>query len=112
MNVIIIQFTPTFTSTGLLRATDVLRTAGDTGNVLAATVSSSTSDIDARPGPVRAARRSTNDHNIISARGNGVHTGDVLHSQIGDRDTAGRGSLEIATIIVLLDENTITKRHR
>lgn len=85
-----------------------LAAADSTGNVGAATVCASTSDINITPSPVRAARASTDNNNVVTAGGNSIDTRDVLDCEVGNGDTAGCCSLEIATVVVLLDEDTVS----
>jgi hypothetical protein len=85
-----------------------LAAANSTGNVRAATVCLSASDINVRPSPVRASRASTDDDNVVTARGNGISARNVLDGKVSNGDTASSCSLKVATVVVLLNENTVS----
>lgn len=84
-----------------------LGAASTARNILAA-VSLATSYSHIGPGPVGARSVTAFNYNVVSIGVNSIGSGDVLNSEIGDRDTGGRGAaVEVTAIIVLLDENSV-----
>lgn len=77
------------------------------GNVLAAVVLLSTRNLNVGPSPVSASSLATDDSSILSLGVNGVLALDVLEGEVGDGKAAGRVSVEVTTIVVLLDENAV-----
>jgi hypothetical protein len=87
-----------------------LRALCNAGNVGAATVGPTTSDRDTGPGPASAGCAATTcNNNIISAAGNGLGANDIREGQAGDRHTGVSSAVEVTTVVVLLDENTVSK---
>jgi hypothetical protein len=76
-------------------------------NILAATIGLAASDLNARPGPIRAGSTATDNRDIVPAGRHGAFTTDVLHGQVGDGDAGRRVALEIAAVVVLFDEDTV-----
>jgi hypothetical protein len=79
-------------------------------NVLAAAVGLTTGDLDVAPGPAGAGAAATDDGNIIPAGGNSTGAGNIGDSEVGDGDTAGRGTLEVSAVVVLLDQDTVSNK--
>jgi hypothetical protein len=89
--------------------TDTRLTASNTGNILTAAICLAAGDRDTGPGPVGTRTRATHNSNVIAAGADSARSGDILDREISDRDTGGRIALEVTTIIVLLDENTVSR---
>lgn len=86
-----------------------LRTSCHTRHIRARTILFATSDSNAGPSPTRASTAPARDDNIVAAAGDRTGTDDVLDGQIGDWDAAGgSSSIEITTVVVLLDKNTVS----
>lgn len=83
-------------------------TASNTGDILAATITFTTADLHVGPGPVRASTRSTHYSVVVATGADGTCSGDILECQTGDGDTTSRVAMEITTVIVLLDEHTVS----
>lgn len=77
------------------------------GNVCAAGVCLTTSHSNAGPGPGRASARATGNNDIISAARNSSSSDNVLDCKVGDRHAACGGAVEVTTIIVLFDKDTV-----
>lgn len=74
-------------------------------NVLAVRISLTTSDVNTRPGPVRASTGRAEDVDLVSTIGN--ITSDVLNGEVGDRDTIGRSTSGRTVLVILLDNDTV-----
>lgn len=83
------------------------RAGRNAGNVLAAAVLLATGDGHIAPCPVRAAAGTADDDDIVAAAGDGIASVDVLDDHVGDRDSTRRVALEISTLVVLLDQDTV-----
>lgn len=76
------------------------------GDVLAVIVVRSTRDRDRAPGPVRARRGAATDNcNVGTIRVDGSR--DTGQGEVGDGDTSGGIALEVTTIVVLLNQDTV-----
>lgn len=84
--------------------------ASNAGNVLAAAVGLTTGDLDVAPGPVGATTAATDNSNVITAGGDGARTGNAGDSEVGDGDAAGRGTLQVTALVVLLNQDTVPIR--
>jgi hypothetical protein len=85
------------------------RASRNTRNILTAIIIVSTGDINIIPGPVRAARATADDGNVGAARGDPARAGDVFDGQVGDGDSGGRVAVEVATVVVLFDEDAVPR---
>lgn len=81
--------------------------ASHAGDILAAAVSLATTDADLVPGPVVASTAGADNRNIVAAGRDSVGAGDVAKDEVVDRETAGGRTVEIATVVVLLDQDTV-----
>lgn len=96
------------------RANHLLRLGAarsNTGDILAAAVVLTTGDLDVGPGPVGASAFTTDDDNVVSIRVDSAGAGDVLDGEVGDGDTRGHLTVEVTAVVVLLNEDTITRRY-
>lgn len=83
------------------------RAGRNAGNVLAAAVLLATGDGHIAPRPVRAAAGAADNDDVVAAAGDGIASVDVLDDHVGDRDSTRRVALEISTLVVLLDQDTV-----
>lgn len=89
-------------------ASRVLPSAGSNArNILAAVVLLTTRHLNIRPSPVRASSLGANNRSILALGVDGVLALDVLQGKASDRDITGGVTVEIATIVVLFDEDTV-----
>jgi hypothetical protein len=75
---------------------------------LATAVGLAPADLDIRPGPVGASTGAAYDGVVVSARAHCTRARDVLDRQVRDGNAAGWVTLEIAAVVVLLNQNTVS----
>jgi hypothetical protein len=81
---------------------------GNARNVSAATVRLTTGNSDIAPGPASAGRAATaGNHNIVSGARNRASAGDVLDNKAGDGDAGAGCTLQVTTVVVLLNEGAV-----
>lgn len=87
---------------------ECLGALGNAGNVGAAAVGLATGDGNTRPSPASArGAAAACDNDIVSFAGDSTGTTDVLDSQAGNGDASAGGTVEIATVVVLLDQDAV-----
>lgn len=90
------------------RSRQCLRALCNARNVGATAVSLTTSDGDIAPGPPGArGRASAGNNDVVSRASYRTSARDVLNDQASDGNTSGGSSVQIATIVVLLNQDTI-----
>ena len=86
-----------------------LRALGNAGDVGAAAVGLATGDGDTRPSPARArAFAAAGDNDIVSTAGDSTCTTDVLDGQSSNGDAGTGGTVEITTVVVLLNQDSVS----
>lgn len=83
------------------------RARSNAGNVLAVIVLLATRDLNTSPSPVRAARATADNGDVVAVLGDGAGARDVLDSQAGDGEIRGGVSVEVTAVVVLFDEDTV-----
>lgn len=86
----------------------VLGALCDAGHVLAIAVSLATSHSHTAPCPISASVVATDNNDVVATARDGTASVDVLHGQAGDGNAAGGVALEVTTLVVLLDEDTVS----
>lgn len=87
----------------------ILRAFDTAGHVRAAAVGFAAGDGDIGPSPVLArTAAATDNHDVVAGAAYGARTIDVLDCEVGDGNTRSSSALEVATVVVLLDEYTIS----
>jgi len=83
-------------------------TGDNTRHAGAASILLSTSDCDISPCPASARRAATaSDYNVVATASNGAGTDNVGDNKASDGDTSGCGAVEITSVVVLLNQNTV-----
>lgn len=83
------------------------RAGSNTGDVGAAAVGLAAGDDDVGPGPARARAAAAGNDDVVAAGGDGARAGNVLDLEVGDGDAGRRGAVEVAAVVVLLDDDAV-----
>jgi hypothetical protein len=78
------------------------------GNIQASSKFSTTGHIDIDPCPIRAGVTAAYDNNVVSTTLNTTSTGYLLKCEVGDGNIACRVPVQVASIIVLFDEDAVS----
>lgn len=86
-----------------------LRTASNhTRYVLAAPVRLASSDFHVRPRPVGARSTATDNNDIVPRASDSTGSGNILDDEARDGNASGWVSVEVATVVVLLNQDSIS----
>ena len=81
---------------------------GNARNISTATIRLTAGNSNIAPSPASAGRAATaGNHDIVSGAGNRASAGDVLDNEAGDGDTGASCTLQVATVVVLLNEGAV-----
>lgn len=85
------------------------RTFRDAGHVLAIVIGVAASHGNIGPCPVAASTRATNNDDVVSIAIDGTTSVNILHGQVRDGNSARWIALEVAALVILFDENTVSR---